>query len=56
MEIIYFFALVALLYVLLYITKQTENFINQKQCSREEINNAYKEYVFTSPFLLRKTN
>lgn len=61
MEITYFFILVIILFMLFYITnnkkiKETfDGIIYQKtkQCSKDEINKAYKEYIFSTPKFIR---
>jgi hypothetical protein len=59
MEIIQFFYLLAILYAISYIidnsNKKKEGFSQKtKQCSKNEINNAYKEYIFSSPQYVRR--
>jgi len=57
MQIIHFFALLAILYIIHFFINTTENFTvldqKSKQCSREAINSAYKEYIFTGPQFIR---
>lgn len=49
-NILHFFALLAILYFLFFMTDYaTDHFMITRQCSKDDINNAYKEYIFTSP-------
>jgi hypothetical protein len=58
MEIIQFFYLLAILYVISYLmdnyNKKKEGFSQKsKKCSKDEINNAYEEYLFNTPKFVR---
>lgn len=59
MEIIHFFYLLAILYLISYIIDKKDHFgiisyQKTKQCSKDEINKAYKEYIFGSPQFMRR--
>lgn len=56
--ITHFFALIGILCVLSYISdliNKKDHFVNQKskKCSKEEINNAYRQYIFETPKFIR---
>ena len=54
-NIIHFFALLAILYFVFFMSSCIKDHFGvslpqkTKQCSKDDINNAYKEYIFTGP-------
>lgn len=57
-NIIDLITLTVILYFLLYISNNKDHFgvslpQKTKQCSKDDINNAYKEYIFETPKFIR---